>query len=664
MLLSAAAPAAPLRDDGFIALLFGQGQRWLHGLVAQAREVGGALAGLAGALDPAVSPRAGWLLARATLALSGMFAAGLLLEWLVRRLLATPRRRWLACARSGGAAVAAGATPAGHVGRLRALVFALGLLLLDLLPLAAFLPAAAWALAGLAGGRAPVQLPATTLAAIYVAVRALQVVLQRLLDTDPALGVLRVDAGPAGIVQAWLRWIVAIVAVGVVVGDMLPLLGAAAAHGAMLKLAMSLACLAAVALLVRLWVSIERSAGWTAGPDGLAAALRGRLAAWTAPLACLLVAGLWSVLILGLREGLPRLTRIVVLTAAILLGARVLATLSLGAMARLLCGGPAAAGPGRGGRYYPWLRWLVTVAVGAVALVLLLQAWGADAAGWLFHSTVGRGLLRILATLLVAAAAAVAVWEAVVRGIEGRIAHWTGQGDRLRASRLSTLLPMIRTALFAVLALTIGLTALSEAGVNTASLIASAGVVGIAVGFGSQKLVQDFITGVFLLLENAMQVGDTVTLASVSGVVEELSVRTVRLRGGDGSLYIVPFSAVTTVNNANRGLGNASVSVDIAADADVDAAMDALRGIGRDMRQDDAYAGAILGDIEIWGVNAIDGAHINILGQIRCTDAGRWGVQREINRRIVARFRERGIALADPHRRAVRLSPPAAERAA
>ena len=91
---------------------------------------------------------------------------------------------------------------------------------------------------------------------------------------------------------------------------------------------------------------------------------------------------------------------------------------------------------------------------------------------------------------------------------------------------------------------------MSAIGVNIAPLLAGAGIVGIAVGFGSQKLVQDVVTGVFLLLENAMQVGDFVTVSGLSGTVENLTVRSIRLRAGDGSVHIIPFSAVTSVTNA------------------------------------------------------------------------------------------------------------------
>jgi small-conductance mechanosensitive channel len=250
----------------------------------------------------------------------------------------------------------------------------------------------------------------------------------------------------------------------------------------------------------------------------------------------------------------------------------------------------------------------------------------------------------------VAAVIALVVWEIVNVSVERRLDSWTTSGDLVRAARLRTLLPMLRSALFCVIALVVVLTGLSELGVNIGPLLAGASIFGVALGFGSQKLVQDFITGIFLLMENAMQVGDWVTLAGVSGTVEYLSIRTVRLRGSDGSLFTVPFSSVSTVNNTNRGLGNAAVKVNIVFGQDVDRAINTLKEIGAALREDEKFKVGILSDFAFWGVDAVDGSAITLAGQIQCRDTARWGVQREFNRRIVDQFRERGIAIANPQR--------------
>ena len=205
---------------------------------------------------------------------------------------------------------------------------------------------------------------------------------------------------------------------------------------------------------------------------------------------------------------------------------------------------------------------------------------------------------------------------------------------------------MLRTALLCVIVTVVGLTALSEIGVNVAPLLAGAGIVGIAIGFGSQKLVQDLITGLFLLLENTVQVGDNVTLSGLSGTVENVSIRTIRLRAGDGSVHIVPFSAVTTITNSSRGAGNAAVSVNVSYKEDTDRAGQILKDIVAEMRSEPEYQHLIRGDLELWGVDKVDGSMASIVGQIRCTDAGRWPVQREFNRRMKRRFQECGVEIA------------------
>jgi small-conductance mechanosensitive channel len=191
---------------------------------------------------------------------------------------------------------------------------------------------------------------------------------------------------------------------------------------------------------------------------------------------------------------------------------------------------------------------------------------------------------------------------------------------------------------------------LSQIGVNIAPLLAGAGIVGVAIGFGSQKLVQDLITGIFLLLENAMQVGDWVTVSGLSGSVEALSVRTIRLRAADGSVHIIPFSAVTSVTNVNRGIGNASVSVTVEFDEDTDRVSVLLKDIVAGMRQEPDFAARMLGDLNLWGVDKVDGAGVTIAGQVVCTDAGRWPVQREFNRRMKMRFQQEGIRIFNPNR--------------
>ena len=205
------------------------------------------------------------------------------------------------------------------------------------------------------------------------------------------------------------------------------------------------------------------------------------------------------------------------------------------------------------------------------------------------------------------------------------------------------MLPGIRTALLIAILVVIGFTLLSEIGVNLAPLLAGAGVIGVAIGFGSQKLVQDIITGMFLLLENTMQVGDVIELAGRSGVVENLSVRTIRLRDLDGSVHIIPFSAVTTVTNMTRDFGYAVVDVTLGDKEDPDRVADTLREITREMRGEARWRSAVRDDLEVLGVERFVDQGWVMRVRIRTQPNDRWAVGREFNRRVKYRFDKLGI---------------------
>jgi small-conductance mechanosensitive channel len=300
----------------------------------------------------------------------------------------------------------------------------------------------------------------------------------------------------------------------------------------------------------------------------------------------------------------------------------------------------------RANRYLPLLRKIISAAIAFIGFVALLEVWGVNAIVWFYGGQIGSRLLSAVVTIGVAALAAAAIWEISNALMDRQLNALSRDGHYARAARLRTFQPMLRTALLCVIVAVVGLTALSEIGVNVAPLLAGAGIVGIAIGFGSQKLVQDLITGLFLLLENTVQVGDNVTVSGLSGTVENVSIRTIRLRAGDGSVHIVPFSAVTTLTNASRGAGNAAVSVNVSYKEDTDRAGQILKDIVAEMRHEPEYRNAIRGDLELWGIDKVDGSMASIVGQIRCTDAGRWPVQREFNRRMKRRFQECGIEIA------------------
>ncbi len=531
--------------------------------------------------------------------------------------------------------------------------------LLDVVPLGVFMLASTVLMSAFIDDGTPQARTIGALIDVYLTCRAVIIASRFFIAADaPGLRLIQMRDDPARFSQSWVTRIVCVAGAGVALAEGATPLGLTdSAHDAILK-AVALVVHALIALVI---LKCRRPvAGW------IRMRLKGRRSValvgnWIADvwagLAVFFVMALWFVWALDVRNGYRTLFHLTGVSVLVLVAARVVAIVAFGALGRVFNSAEEhddtvnrSIAHRHAYRYYPFLRRLIQIVILVVTVFTLLEVWGLHVFSAFTSGTVGHRLASALITIGVAAAFAVIVWEGANVMVEQRLDTWNTAGDRLRAARLTTLLPMMRTGLFIVIAMVVVLTGLSEIGVNTGPLLASASIFGVALGFGSQKLVQDFITGIFLLMENALQVGDNVTLAGVSGTVEYLSIRTVRLRGGDGSLFTVPFSSVSTVNNTNRGIGNAAVRVSIALGQDVQLASTTLTEIGASLREDDAFKDGILSDFSLWGVDAVDGASVTLAGQIQCRDSARWSVQREFNRRIVDAFAKAGLEIANPQR--------------
>ncbi|WP_109481404.1 mechanosensitive ion channel domain-containing protein [Paraburkholderia sp. C35] len=535
-------------------------------------------------------------------------------------------------------------------------------LLLRMLPLVVFVAAASALMSAFTRDGTVPDMALDGLIDLYMICRAIVIAAGFFLQPDaPGLRLLRLPDSWALFMQRWVIRVVSVIGAGGALIEIATALGLSdAAHLPLVKLLalvghvmvsiMILQCRAPVSALLR-----ERTLNKTAesaSQRSVTILAHGLIDMW-AWVAVFIVMALWFVWALDVHNGYRTLLHLGGLSLAVLVAARVVSIVLFGALGRLFHvdeGEERSLIHQHAYRYYPLIRRAISTLVVLVTALVLLQVWGFDVWQFFRPGAIGHRLTSALVTIGVSAVLALVVWEIANVAVEKRLAQWTRSGDLMRAARLRTLVPMLRSALFVVIALVVVMTGLSELGVNTAPLLASASIFGVALGFGSQKLVQDFITGIFLLMENAMQVGDWVTLAGVSGTVEYLSIRTVRLRGGDGSLYTVPFSSVSTVNNTNRGLGNAAVRVSIAFGQDVDLAIATLKDIGAALREDEHFKDGILSDFSFWGVAAVDGAAVTLAGQIQCRDSSRWPVQREFNRRIFDSFRAKGIEIANPQR--------------
>jgi small conductance mechanosensitive channel len=207
----------------------------------------------------------------------------------------------------------------------------------------------------------------------------------------------------------------------------------------------------------------------------------------------------------------------------------------------------------------------------------------------------------------------------------------------------------MRTALLVTIGIIVILTTLTNLGVNIAPLLAAAGVVGIAIGFGSQKLVQDVINGMFILFQNIISVGDVVEIAGHTGLVERLSVRTIELRDLEGSVHTIPYGEVTTIRNMTRDFSFALFEVGVAYREDVDEVMEVLRQLGAELEQDLEYGQFILEPIEVLGVDSFADSAVIIKARIKTKTLKQWFVKREFNRLMKRRFDELGIEIPFPH---------------
>ena len=233
------------------------------------------------------------------------------------------------------------------------------------------------------------------------------------------------------------------------------------------------------------------------------------------------------------------------------------------------------------------------------------------------------------------------------------IERYLGRQDKvsklpLATARARTLLPMVRNIVFIFFSIIAVLACLSAVGINIQPLLAGVGVVGVAIGFGSQTLVKDFLTGLFIVVENTIAVGDNVKIGDFSGSVEAMSIRTIRLRDSEGALHILPFSEVSKISNMSKEFAFALVDIGVAYDSDLERVMNILREVGAQLREDPAVKNLILEPIEVLGVEKLVDSAIVIRARIRTRPGKQWDVRRLLLLRITQRFNQEKIEIPFP----------------
>jgi small conductance mechanosensitive channel len=224
-----------------------------------------------------------------------------------------------------------------------------------------------------------------------------------------------------------------------------------------------------------------------------------------------------------------------------------------------------------------------------------------------------------------------------------------GVSGRKANQRMLTLLPLFNNVIRITLVLVAGMSVLSHIGINIAPLLAGAGVVGLAVGFGAQTLVRDVITGAFILMEGSIAVGDWVEAGGYAGTVEHLTIRTLTLRDLAGAVFVIPFGEVTTVKNSNRDFGYALVDAGVAYREDYGEVVQALQDAATELRQDETWGPDIIEDLELFGLNNLGDSAVEIRVRLKTRPMRQFAVRRAFLERMKRIFDARGIEIPFPH---------------
>jgi small conductance mechanosensitive channel len=218
----------------------------------------------------------------------------------------------------------------------------------------------------------------------------------------------------------------------------------------------------------------------------------------------------------------------------------------------------------------------------------------------------------------------------------------------IRAQQLRTLASVINGVGLFVILFVAAMQILPVLGINMGPLLASAGIAGLAIGFGAQTLVHDVINGFFILLENQYDIGDLVKISGITGTVEHMTLRRTVLRGGDGTLHTIPNNQITAVSNFARDWAMTSLRVAVSYDEDADRVIALLKQVGADLRRDQKFAFALIADPEVPGIERVGPAEVDYLMLIKSRPGTQDDIARELRRRIKACFAEHHVQPAGP----------------
>jgi small conductance mechanosensitive channel len=530
-----------------------------------------------------------------------------------------------------------------------------GRTVLDIVPLAAF-AATAYVAAPFLRPTTQAQVLALTIINAYLIVCiVLALARMGLAPTVESLRVLTLSNISANYLYIWTRRLTSFSVFGFFFAEAALLLGLPeSGHAALLRLLGLIITGLVVVFFLQNRIPV---ASWIRG-DGKrqrTGNLRNRFADIWHVLAGVYAVAIFAVWALGMTGGFEYLARASTYTAVILISARLLATgvdqaVAKGFTIRDDLREKFPTLERRANRYLPVLRLVLRWAINIIAALVLLEAWGVGAVGWLdtpLGTRVSESAFDILAVIILA----LVFWEAVNSSVENYLIKSDAEGNAIKRSpRIRTLLPLLRKVIFAVLTVMVTLIVLAELGIEIGPLLAGAGVIGLAIGFGAQTLVKDVITGLFILIEDTITIGDYVQVGTHEGDVESLSIRTLRLRDPEGTVHTMPFSEVGTVLNFTKDYSNVVLNIGISYRENIDEVIKVLEKLGQEMADDPVLGRDVITPLFVQGVQSLDNSAVVIRARIKVTAGTQWGLKREFNRLMKNRFDELGIEIPFPQR--------------
>ncbi|QEW06944.1 mechanosensitive ion channel [Nitrincola iocasae] len=281
-----------------------------------------------------------------------------------------------------------------------------------------------------------------------------------------------------------------------------------------------------------------------------------------------------------------------------------------------------------------------------VVFAFVLDAWSLfDFSAWLSSDTGSRLLGTVLSVAIILLIAKL-TWIAFASWVEHRLSP---TGRSIASARQQTLLKLLSNAVMIMLIVFTVMISLAELGLNIGPLIAGAGVVGLAIGFGAQTLVKDVITGIFIQLENAINTGDVVTADGITGTAENLTIRSLGLRDRFGTYHLIPFSSITTVSNYMRGYGYHVGDYGVAYREDTDDVTVHLRAAFDELMSDAEQSKDIMDELEVQGVSELADSAVNIRVRIKTLPGAQWSVGRAYNRLVKRHLDAASIEIPFPH---------------